>query len=487
MTTHRRWWGLAALSLAVLALGFDLTILNVALTTLSTDLDASTSALQWIVDAYVLVFAALLLPAGMLGDRYGRRRLLLAGLAVFGAASLGGAYATGTGGVIAARAAMGVGAAILVPMSMSLLTVLFPPAERTRAVAVWSASMAIGLPFGPLLGGWLLEHFWWGSVFLVNVPVALLAAVAAVAFLPASRDTAAPPLDVPGALLSAAGLAALVFGVIEAPVRGWGDPLVLGTLAGAVVVLAGFVRWERRRDRPLVDLALFGDALFRRPVITAVWATLMMAGLLFVLPQYLQAVRGHGTLATGVRMIPMLAGLLVGSAVTERLTRRLGRDAVMAAGLAVVAAGFGLGTLSAPGSGDAFTAAWLAVAGIGFGLALIPAMDGVLARLPDGRTGSGSGLVQALRQTGAALGVAGLGSVLSAVYRDRVDGDAIGADVARAVRTGDAELLAAARDAYTTGMAVVLGGCALASAALAALLAARRADAPESGDEHAAR
>ncbi|MEV4259104.1 MFS transporter, partial [Spirillospora sp. NPDC049652] len=223
----RRWWGLGALALALLALGFDMTILNVALPTLSVRLHAGTSRLQWIVDAYTLVFAALLLPAGLLGDRFGRKRLLLAGLVLFGAASLAGSLVDGADGVIVARMAMGVGAGVVTPLSMSMLPAIFPPEERTRAIAVWSGSMALGLPLGPLLGGVLLEHFWWGSIFLVNVPMVVVGVVAVALLLPESRDPSSPRLDLGGAALSASGLALLVYGVIQAPENGWTDPAVL--------------------------------------------------------------------------------------------------------------------------------------------------------------------------------------------------------------------------------------------------------------------
>ncbi len=478
----RRWWGLGALALALLTLGFDLTILNVALATLSEELHAGTSALQWIVDSYVLVFAALLLPAGLLGDRFGRRRLLLAGMAVFGAASLAGALADGVTGVIVARVLMGAGAAVMMPLSMSILPTIFPPHERTRAVAVWSAATAIGLPLGPLLGGWLLENFWWGSIFLLNVPVVAAAGVAVAFLLPESRAADAPRLDGFGALLSTAGLVAFVYGVIEGPVRGWGDPLTLGALCGGLALLAAFTLWERRAAAPLMDVSLFRDRIFVWALGAGIVGTLVMAGVLFVLPQYLQVVRGNGVFGTGLRLIPMLAGLLAGGIATDRIVPRTGPKPVMVAGLAVLAAGLGLGALTAPGDGYGFTAAWLTVTGLGIGLTMIPAMDAVLARLPDEGAGRGSGLVQTLRQTGGALGVAVLGSLVSSVYRDdlRLTGlpsdvaeaarDSVGRAAAVAARLGDPALLASARDAYVSGMDAALAVCAAATFLTGALL-----------------
>jgi EmrB/QacA subfamily drug resistance transporter len=510
----RRWWGLGALALSLLALGFDLTILNVALATLSAELDASTSALQWIVDSYVLVFAALLLPAGLLGDRFGRKRLLLLGLALFAAASLAGALATGATGVIVARLFMGVGAAIVMPLSMSMLPVMFPPEERTRAVAVWTGSMALGLPLGPLVGGWLLEQFWWGSIFLVNLPPAVIGAVAIALLLPESRDPAAPRIDWPGALLSMAGLVALVYGVIEGPVRGWTDPLTLAAVLGGLALLTTFVLWERRAREPIMDVGLFRDRIFLWSLVAGTAGSLVMAGALFVVPQFLQVVQGHGVLGTGTRLIPMLLGLMVGGLATERLTSlapgRIGAKPIMVAGLAVLAAGLAAGALTDSGGGTyAYTAFWLSVAGIGMGLTMVPAMDTVLSRLPDDQAGRGSGLVQTLRQTGAALGIAGLGSLVASVYRDRLDPgalpaaaaetarDSVGGAAEVAGRLGDPALLASARDAYVHGMNASLAVCALAALAVAVLVALfqpggvpERAEPPadgrESEHEHAA-
>lgn len=504
---NRRWFGLGALALSMLALGFDMTILNVALTTLSEELRASTGALQWIVGSYLLVFGALLLPAGLLGDRFGRKRLLLAGLAIFGATSFAGAFAGGPGGVIAARVFMGLGAAIVTPLSMSMLPAIFPPRERTRAVAIWSSSMALGLPLGPLLGGWLLENFWWGSIFLINVPIVVAGGIAVAVLLPETRDPSAPRVDGIGALLSMGAIVALVYGVIEAPVRGWGDPAVLGSFALAAVLLAGFALWERRAPDPMLDTRLLRAPRFAWAMAAAITANLMMAGALFVLPQYLEAVQGNGVFDTGLRLTPMLLGLMAGGLATDRLAHRTGHKPILVAGLFVLAAGFGWGALTATGDDYSATVPWLLVLGLGCGLTLVPAMDAVLAALPADQAGRGSGLVQTLRQTGGTLGVAGLGSLLSAVYRDRVSTgglpaeaagaarDSVGGAVAVASRLNDGALLASARDAYVHGMNAVFAACAVAAAAAGVLLwlfqpgreredAAPAADARESAHEH---
>ncbi|MBO2446908.1 DHA2 family efflux MFS transporter permease subunit [Actinomadura barringtoniae] len=510
MAGSRRWWGLGALAVSMLALGFDLTILNVALATLSEDLHASTSQLQWTVDSYVLVFAALLMPAGLLGDRFGRKRLLLIGMVIFGAASLAGAFASGPAGVIVARTFMGIGAGIMMPLSMSILPSIFPPEERTRAVAVWSSSMALGLPLGPLLGGWLLEHYWWGSIFLINVPVVAVGAIAVALLLPESRDAAAPRVDFLGALLSMGGLTALVYGVTEAPADGWTDPVILASLGGSLALLAAFVLWERRLTQPMMDVRLFHDAAFTWAVVAGTLGTLVMSGALFVLPQYLQVIQGNGVFGTGLRLIPMLLGLMVGGLAIDRLVPRTGHKPVIVTGLFLLAAGVGWGALTEVGDGYSTTATWLSVVGLGIGLSMIPAMDVVLSRLPEDQAGRGSGLVQTLRQTGAALGIAGLGSLLSTVYRDKVevaglpgnaaDGarDSIGVAAKVSGQLHDANLLASAQHAYVQGMDAVLAVCAVGATVVAVLVwifqprpprperAQDNVDSPESDHEHVA-
>ena len=243
VTSTSRWWALGALALCTVAVGLDSTVLSVALPTLAGDLRATTGDLQWITTSYLLVLAAALLPAGMLGDRFGRKRMLLGALAVFGAASIACAYAASTGQLIAARAALGLGAAVLMPLTSAVLTVLFAPAERPRALAVWVTASSLGIPLGPLVGGWLLDNFWWGSVFLINVPIVLVGLVAVALWVPESHGDRARRFDPAGVLLSALGLVAVTFGIIEIGERGWTDALSLGAFAGGLVVLAVFVAW----------------------------------------------------------------------------------------------------------------------------------------------------------------------------------------------------------------------------------------------------
>jgi EmrB/QacA subfamily drug resistance transporter len=479
----RRWWALAALVASMLTLGFDLTILNVALPTMAADLDAGTGAQQWMADAYVVVFAALMLPAGLLGDRFGRRRMLITGLAVFLAGSLVGALADDVNAVIAARAVMGIGGALVTPLALSVLPTLFAPDERTKAVGIVSAASALGLPLGPIIGGWLLNHFWWGSVFLVNVPMAAIGIAACVFLLPETRDPSSPKVDALSAALAVTGLGALVYAIIEAPTRGWGDPLVLGTLAGSAVLIAALVLRERRIERPMLDMTLLTHRGFLFNTIAATLVNFILSGLLFVLPPFLQAVLGHDALGTGVRLLPMMGGLLVASRLAPRIVTRFGPRATVSAGLVVLAFAGLLGSRTTVDSGYGFVALWLALTGFGFGLSLIPAMTGGLSALPRDRAGSGSGLLMTMRQVGGAIGIALLGSLLAGTFRDRLDVTGLPARAADtadesvvaahlvAQRTGSADLLASANDSYVHGMGVVLLVCGIA-ALVAALLAA---------------
>ncbi|QXE34983.1 DHA2 family efflux MFS transporter permease subunit [Streptomyces sp. GMY02] len=493
----RRWWALGALVASMLVLGFDLTILNVALPTMAAELGATTNQQQWMADAYVVVFAALMLPAGLLGDRFGRRRMLIAGLGVFLAGSLMGALVGSVEWVIAARAVMGVGGALVMPLALSVLPSLFPDAEdRTKAVGIISAASALGIPLGPIIGGWLLEHFWWGSIFVINVPMAALGIAACVLLLPETSDPAAPRVDALSTVLTAGGLGGLVYGIIEAPGRGWGSPLVVGALTAGAVLLAALVLRERRMARPMLDLVLLRHRGFLLNTLAATLVMFVMSGLLFLLPVHLQAVLGNSALGTGVRMLPMMGGLMLAAKGSGPLIQRAGPRAVIGGGLVVLAFAAVLGSRTTVDSGYGFTALWLSIAGVGFGFAVVPAMDGAVATLPADRAGSGSGLLMTVRQMGSAVGIALLGSLLAAAYASRLDtsglpaaaadtaGDSVVAAHVVAERLGSSALAASADAAYVHGMNLALlvcGAAALASALLVATLlpdpgrAARRA------------
>ncbi|QUI33580.1 MFS transporter [Streptomyces alfalfae] len=489
----RRWWALGALVASMLVLGFDMTILNVALPTMAGQLDADTGEQQGMADAYVVVFAALMLPAGLLGDRFGRRRMLMTGLGVFLAGSVLGALAHDVTLVVAARAVMGLGGALVMPLALAVLPALFGPGERTKAVGVVSAAAALGAPLGPVVGGWLLDHFWWGSIFLINVPMAAIGLTACAFLLPETRDPSSPAVDVLSTALTAAGLGALVHAVIEAPARGWGDPLVLGTSAGAALLLTALVLRERRMTRPMLDLALLRDRGFCLHTLAATLVMFVLSGLMFVLPPYLQAVEGNDAFGAGMRILPMMGGLIVAAKGAEPVVRRFGARAVISGGLVVLAFAAILGSRTDLHSGYGFTALWLSVAGLGFGFAIVPAMDAALGALPVERAGSGTGLLMTVRQVGGALGIALLGSLLASAYTRGLDtgglpgapADAAGESViaahAVAERLGSARLAASADAAYVHGMGLVLlvsGVAALVAALLVAALLPRSGDGP---------
>jgi DHA2 family multidrug resistance protein-like MFS transporter len=519
----RRWWALAALALSVLVVGLDLFVLTLALPTLSDQLHASTSDLQWFVDAYSLVLAAALLPAGLLGDRLGRKKLLAIALVLFGVASLACAYSTSAGELIAARAVAGLGAAVILPLALAVLPVLFTPAERPRAIAIVGGATFLGYPVGPILGGWLLDHFWWGSVFLINVPVVIIAVIAVVWLMPESRAARRPRIDLPGTLISSAGLAALTYGVITAGQNGWSDSTAIATLAAGAAAIIAFAAWERVAGRrsggqPLVDLTLFRSAGFTWGTILSTMVSFALFGITFAMPQYFLDVRGLDSLGSGVRLLPLIGGLAVGLIVGQRLqSPRPARDGapdgtpggaplvgtktLVTAGFATMAIALIVGTRTAAGSGTGFVSAWFAVAGLGLGLALPTAMNAALGALTAERSGSGSALMTAMRQVGATIGVAVLGTVLNSVYQSRLTltgvphaaADAAHASVAGGLAvaraTGSAQLLANVRGAYAGGLDVMLWVCAaiaLAAAALAAVFLPRQAEARTETAEPAA-
>ncbi|WNQ11163.1 DHA2 family efflux MFS transporter permease subunit [Paenibacillus aurantius] len=467
-SASRKWWVLGALSLGLFAVGLDTTILNVALPTLAAELSASTGQLQWMVDSYNLALAAVLLPAGMLGDRFGRKKLLLAALVLFGAASGACAYASTPEALIVMRVFLGIGSAFLIPLSMSVLPVLFEGAERTKAMMVWATVNMLGIPLGPLLGGWLLKHYAWGSVFLINVPLAAAAVIAVTFLMPESRSSVHRRFDLPGLALSSLGLTVMTYGVIRGGEHGWSDPAAWAALAGGAALLLVFVLWQRRISYSLIDLPLFRSASFTWGTVLATLVSFALFGLLFSIPQFLQAVIGADTLGTGLRLLPLILGLLVGAKAAQRLMPGAGAKAVAAAGFAVLAASLAAGAFTTPDTGYAFTAAWMTAAGAGLGLALPTSMDAALGQLTAERSGVGSALIMALRQVGGSFGVALLGAALNAGYRARLDTSGLPAPAAEAVRQSAAAgvrtaerlssdtLLASVRGSFVHGMDVTL-------------------------------
>jgi EmrB/QacA subfamily drug resistance transporter len=413
---ERRWWILGVLCMSLLIIGLDNTILNVALPTLVRDLHASTSQLQWIVDAYTLVFAGLLLTAGSLSDRFGRRSALAVGLMIFGIGSVASAFAGSASTLVGTRALMGVGGALIMPSTLSILTNVFPAQERGRAIGIWAGVSGLGVGIGPVVGGWLLTHFWWGSVFLVNVPVVIVALVAGRLIVPNTRDPRAPKLDPLGAFLSIVGLVTLVYGIIEAPSHGWTDPMILASFAVALVVLSAFVIWELRSDHPMLNVRFFENPRFTAANISVTLVFFALFGSLFFLTQYLQFVLGYTALQAGLRVAPIAVVLIVVAPITGRLVQPLGNKVLVVAGM--LAAGFGLWFLSTVSltSGYPKVLASLAILGTGMGLAITPATESIIGSLPREKAGVGSAMNDTTRQIGGALGVAILGSVFSSAY-----------------------------------------------------------------------
>ncbi len=519
----RRWWALVAIAASVLVVGLDLTVLNLALPTIATDLHASTSDLQWISDAYSLVLAAAMLPAGLLGDRLGRKRVLLVALLLFGASSAVCAYAGGVGALIAARAVLGIGAAAIFPLSLAVIPVLFAPEERQRAIALMASATFISFPIGPIVGGYLLDHFWWGSVFLINVPVVVLALIAVTLLLPESRSAQRPSVDALGVLLSSAGLAGLTYGFIKAGQDGWTAGAALGTIGAGVAVLAVLVAWERwltgrnraAQDgssrggsrvaiRPLIELRLFRSAGFTWGTLLSTLVSFAMFGIFFAMPQYFQEVRGVNAMGSGLRLLPMIGGMVIGMIGSTRLAspRPSGPDGtaraplasvkgLVTAGFALMAITLGAGATTTVSSGTGFAAAWFAVFGLGLGLAMPQAMNAALSALSAERSGAGSALISAMRQVGATIGVAVLGTVLDSVYRGHLTVTHLPAAAATAAKSsvvagvgvahelGSAPLLDSVRHAFVQGMDTMLwacGGIALVSAILALIFLPRRTD-----------
>jgi EmrB/QacA subfamily drug resistance transporter len=466
----RRWWILGVLCLSLLVLVVDNTVLNVAIPTLIRDLGASSSDIQWVLDAYILVFAGLLLTAGGLSDRYGRRRGLVIGLVVFGAASFAATLASTPGELIAARAVMGVGGAFLMPGTLSILTTVFDDGERKKAIAIWSTVLMLGAAGGPTLGGLLLQHFWWGSVFLLNVPIAALGILAAVLIIPESRGHAGK-LDPVGALLSTAGMTALVWAIIQVSRDGWrGGPGI--AFGAAAVVLVGFGWWELRSPAPMLPMELFRNRNFAGASFSIVLLSFGAGGVLLALTQYLQFVQGYSPLRAGTALVPLLVATMVFNGIGVQVDRKLGTRAAVGIGFGLLAAGFGLLATTHAGDGYGRVALALVVLGAGSGTCGPAVYGTLLGSLPTERAGVGSAVNDTIQQLGQALSVAVLGSVLTAVFSHAMPAGlpgqvrrSVGQALAVAGATGDAGLAETARTAFVHAMSVAswigaLGGVA---------------------------
>jgi EmrB/QacA subfamily drug resistance transporter len=433
---RRRWWTLAVLSVALLIIIVDDTIINVAIPTLQRQLGTSTAALQWIVDAYIIVFAGLLLTMGALGDRFGRKRFLQLGLLVFAGASVLGSYAGSAAQLIVARALMGVGGAVIMPSTLSILTDVFPRGERVKAIGIWTGVASLGIPIGPIAGGWLLEHFWWGSVFLLNVPIALAALAGGRVLVPESRHPAPPRPDLPGLALSVVTLTLLVYGIIEAPSDGWTSPAVLGTLGLAAMAGATFVLHEARVREPMLDLRLFRNPRLGWGTVAMTLAGLAIGGLAFLLTQYLQFVQGYTPLQAGLRFLPIAVGFGIASRASQRLVPRIGTARTVAAALGGVALLFAALSFVEPDTSYWLVGPALLLIGLGLGIAFVPSTDAVMAAVPEANAGLGSAINDAGRQVGAALGIGVLGALANAGYRSALGGavSSLSPDLAAAAR-----------------------------------------------------
>jgi EmrB/QacA subfamily drug resistance transporter len=418
--TKRQWLALGVTCFTVLLISLDQTVLNVALPTLVKELHPSSSGLQWIADSYTLTNAVLLLFGGALGDRFGRRRLFLVGVAIFGGGSLGCALVHSTGPLISARAVMGLGAAFLMPATLSIIAATFSGHRRARAIGIWAGVGGIGTAAGPLLGGWLLQHFWWGSVFLINVPVAVLALLGGLLAISESRAVNRPSLDPIGVVLSSLGLTALTYGFIVTSTDGWGSRVVVGSLTIAVLVLFAFVLWDRKRSRPFLDLQLFANRTFSSALgaVTAVF--FVMFGVSYLVSQYIQFVQGVDPFGVGIRFLPSAVGSLLGSNVAARLTVRFGLRSIMLSGMLLVTGG--LGALSTLTAASQFLPVGLAfgLIGLGMGLVMAPASNAIVGTLPPDKVGAGSGLRAMVQLLGGSLGVAIVGSLATSTYRSEI-------------------------------------------------------------------
>ena len=464
-----RWLALGALVLGVMAIGLDQTVLNLALPTLSRSLNASESQLQWFVTSYTLALAAAMLPAGLMGDRYGRKTILTGALVLFGATSVACAYAPSATAFIAARTVLGVAGAALIVMSLSVVTVLFSEAERPRAIGIWAAGNFLSLPLGPIVGGYVLAHFWWGWVFLMNVPVIVIGLAAVVLFVPQSRSDRRPGIDVLGVLLSSTGLALLMYGLVQAGDNGWGDSSAIMPSLVGLAALAAFILWEARLTarpggEPLIDLSLFRSRSFSWGIVLAAAGIFGMFGVLFTLPQYLQGIMGLDAQGAGLRFLPTIAGMVVGAVPADRVAARIGPKIAVALGFGVLTAGMLAGGAMTAGTGDAYIAAWTFVVGAGAGLGLATAASVAVVELSAERSGVGAALLQTVIKLGPAFGATILGSVLNSTYQGQVSVAGLPADAAAAVQRsvfgglavagqlGSPALLDSVRTAFVAGM-----------------------------------
>ena len=414
----RRWAALAVVCFGMFVTVLDGTIVNIALPSLSVDLGASTRQLQWIVDAYLLVFTGLLLAAGGIGDKFGRKRMLIIGLIVFGATSAFAGRAESAGQLIAGRALMGIGAALIFPATLAIITNVFrDPRERAKAIGIWSATSGMAVAAGPITGGWMLEHFWWGSVFFVNVPITVLVAVATWFVVPESRESDAPRLDKVGLLLSIAAIASLVYTIIEAPEWGWASARTLAGFAVALVVLTAFVRWELRVQHPMLPVKIFSNLRFSAASVAITAAFFALFGFIFLITQYFQLIRGYGPLEAGVRTLPVAISIAIAAITAPRFVQRIGTTQVVRGGLAMMSIAFlWIALRTEVDTPYIEIVGQMIFLGVGLGATTAPATESIMGSLSADKAGVGSAVNDTTRELGGTLGVAIIGSVFTSVY-----------------------------------------------------------------------
>jgi EmrB/QacA subfamily drug resistance transporter len=414
---QHQWAILAVLCLAVFVTVMDSTIVNVALPSIGEELRASTRQLQWIVDAYSLVFAGLLLAAGTLGDRYGRRLVLLIGLGVFAATSIGSGLAGSTAVLIGGRALMGVGAALIFPATLAILTNVFQnPSDRAKAIGVWSATTGVAVAAGPITGGWLLEHFWWGSVFFVNIFIVAVAIAAVVAIVPESKDEHAAHLDIVGLGLSIAAVTALIFTIIEAPEWGWLSLTALVGFAVSALLMFFFVAWELRVAEPMLPVRIFRNLRFSAASVSVTAAFFSLFGFIFLITQYFQLVLRYSPLQAGLRTIPVAAAIAAGSVVGPLIVKRFGTKLVVAGGLFLMSIGFAWVSTASASTPYIEIVGQMILLGLGLGFTTAPATESIMGSLSVDKAGVGSAVNDTTRELGGTLGVAVIGSVFSSIY-----------------------------------------------------------------------
>ncbi len=482
----RKWLAFGAVIVAVFSAGLDATILSIALPTLAHSLNASEANLQWFTSGYLLAMAVAMLPAGLLGDRVGRKKILTAALLLFGAGSIGCAFATSAEWFIAARILLGIASAGIIVMAVSALTVLFSPEERPRAVGIWGVANFLSLPIGPILGGWILTHFWWGWVFLLNVPVSLLGFIAVVILVPETKSQNKPGLDPAGIITSAIGLAAITYGLIRAGQFGWSDSSSLLFIAAGAIIAIGFYSWElwltKRGLKPIIDITLFHSANFTWGVLLLAILVLAMTGVLFTLPQYFQGVSGMDPMTTGYQLLPLVGGLIVGSVPAPYLTRLITAKLSASFGFLLLAIGALFGAATQIHSASIYIAGWTALIGVGLGITLTTTVSAALSELSEERSGVGAAVMQSLQKIGGPFGAAILGSALNNGYLNHLQLNGLPKAIADLVRqslfggieaaaiTHSPSLLIMAQNAFVQGMDFALditGAIALAGVLLA--------------------